>query len=51
MSLQEVQTVRENEKSSRSGNYNLSQGNLKFWQKSGKNQGILESEKLSLFSY
>ena len=28
----------------KSGNFELSQGNLKFWQKSGKSQGILESE-------
>ena len=33
-----------NEKSLRSGksrNFGLSQGNLKFWEKSGKSQGIL----------
>ena len=34
-----------NEKSSRSGKsqgiFELSQGNLKFWKKSGKSQGIL----------
>ena len=28
----------------KSGNFELSQGNLIFWQKSGKSQGILESE-------
>ena len=28
----------------KSGNFELIQGNLKFWQKSGKSQGILESE-------
>ena len=28
----------------KSGNYEFSQGNLKVWQKSGKSQGILESE-------
>ena len=28
----------------KSGNFEFSQGNLKFWQKSGKSQGILESE-------
>ena len=28
----------------KSGNFELSQGNLKFWQKSGKSQGILEWE-------
>ena len=28
----------------KSGNFELSQGNLKFWQKSGKSHGILESE-------
>ena len=42
-----VSTVREksvkNEKSSRSGNFELSQGNLKFSKKSGKSQGILLS--------
>ena len=26
----------------KSGNFELSQGNLKFWEKSGKSQGILE---------
>ena len=43
--MDRVPTVREksvkNEKSSRSGNFELSQGNLKFWKKSGKSQGIL----------
>ena len=29
-------------KKSKSGNFGLSQGKLKFWQKSGKSQGILE---------
>ena len=28
----------------KSGNFEFSQGNLKFWQKSGKSQGILDSE-------
>ena len=28
----------------KSGNFEFSQGNFKFWQKSGKSQGILESE-------
>ena len=27
-----------------SGNFELSQGNLKFWKKSGKSQGILEQQ-------
>ena len=28
----------------KSGNFEFSQGNLNFWQKAGKSQGILESE-------
>ena len=29
----------------KSGNFEISQGNLKKWQKSGKSQGISESER------
>ena len=33
-----------------SGNFVFGQGNLKFWQKSGKSQGILESKVRPYFS-
>ena len=50
--MQRVPTVREKSGKNgkkikvreKSGNFELSQGNLKFWQKSGKSHGILESE-------
>ena len=34
----------------KSGNFIFGQGNLKFWQKSGKSQGILESKVRPYFS-
>ena len=34
----------------KSGNFVFGQGNLKFWQKSGKSQGILESKVRPYFS-
>ena len=34
----------------KSGNFVFGQGNLKFWQKSGKRQGILESKVRPYFS-